>query len=524
MVNRGKKSSITYAIVIIMILSVCSKMFGFIREMFIANYFGMNNQTDAYFTALNIPSILNILLGTCVSTAFIPIYSSVLADDEQDGIEMTSSSKFANNVINISVLFSIIIAITGIIFAPFVVKIFAPDYDEVRFNLTIQYVRYLFPILPFIVIYGVFISILSVHKKFIITQLAALPFNLIIIVSTTLFYKQLGIKATVYGTILATLIQAIIVVPYMKGYHKYKFVIDLKDKNFKMLFILAAPMIIASAINEINEVVSSIVSSSLDKGSISALNYSYRIKDAIISVFVTSIILVIFPTLSKLVAEKKFDEFKSTVSKYIIIMIMLLAPIVIFSTILSKKIIIVLFQRGEFTDFDTRRTAPIFAIQILTILAFGVRDLTTRAFYSIKDFRTPVINGFIAILSNFILAIIFVKTMDINGIALASTISAYLSCLLMLIALNKKLSSLRLFDKIIDFTKLCLSLIACGLSVFFSKLMLSGLNNMVIIMVSIITGMIIYLTCLWLSKNTIFIEIVKIVKVKLKFRSHIDVN
>ena len=96
------------------------------------------------------------------------------------------------------------------------------------------------------------------------------------------------------------------------------------------------------------------------------------------------------------------------------VIIVALVPIIAGCIVLSKPIVEVLFQRNAFTTDDTIMTANILVIYVTGILAFALRDIMSRGFYSLEDSKTPMINSIIAIIFNIVLNLIFIIGYVVN--------------------------------------------------------------------------------------------------------------
>jgi adenosyl cobinamide kinase/adenosyl cobinamide phosphate guanylyltransferase len=75
-------------------------------------------------------------------------------------------------------------------------------------------------------------------------------------------------------------------------------------------------------------------------------------------------------------------------------------PIMIGIMILSTPIVKILFEQGSFNSHDTYLTSTALFYYSMGIVAVGIRDITSRAFYSLQDTKTPVKNA--VIVSDFI--------------------------------------------------------------------------------------------------------------------------
>ncbi|MDO7204828.1 lipid II flippase MurJ [Paraclostridium bifermentans] len=107
--------------------------------------------------------------------------------------------------------------------------------------------------------------------------------------------------------------------------------------------------------------------------------------------------------------------------------------------ILATPVVRILFERGAFNDRSTMLTATALVFYSVGMVGFGLRDILGKVFYSLKDTKTPMINGIIAVVLNIVLNIALVKVMGHGGLALATSLSAIICIILLFISLKKKI-------------------------------------------------------------------------------------
>ena len=73
-------------------------------------------------------------------------------------------------------------------------------------------------------------------------------------------------------------------------------------------------------------------------------------------------------------------------------------PISIGAIVLSKPIVKLLFERGAFDISATLMTESALSMYSIGLVAYGLRDIINKVFYSLQDTKTPMINGAIACL------------------------------------------------------------------------------------------------------------------------------
>lgn len=160
---------------------------------------------------------------------------------------------------------------------------------------------------------------------------------------------------------------------------------------------------IGVAVNQINAMVDRTLASTLVEGSISALNYANKLNGFVLTLFITSVALVIYPLLSRLSSEDNTRKFTESVVTSINSVVLLVMPVSVGAIVLATLIVKMLFERGEFDERATNMTSVALVMYPIVMVAFGLRDILGKIFYSLQDTKTPMINGVIAMVLNIIL-------------------------------------------------------------------------------------------------------------------------
>lgn len=256
---------------IIMLITIFSKLLGFAREISLSYFYGASNVSDAYLISLTIPTTIFSFIGTAISTCYIPVYNDI----KKNGL--IEADKFTSNLINILMLISIFFILIGLFFTGTIVRIFASGFQGETLNLAIFFTRIsLFGIL-FSTLTYVFNSYLQVNQNFILPALVGIPFDLVAILSMALSVKYNKIILPI-GSVLAIASQLVPVIPgVIKSGFKYSITFNIKDTNIKKVFSLSIPVLVGVSVNQINVLIDRTIASQISVGGISALTYANRL-------------------------------------------------------------------------------------------------------------------------------------------------------------------------------------------------------------------------------------------------------
>ena len=509
--------------IVLMFIILISKVTGFLRDVVLAQSFGASHVTDAYLTALNIPVVLFDGISAALGTTFIPMFFKIKESKGQEEV-----NKFTSNILNIITILNLVITI-GIIFTPYIVKIFAMGFKGEVFNLAVAYSRILIFAMIFIAVNGLISSYLLASGDSYISGLVTIPFNILVIVAI-LIGTVTNSYVMVAGTLIAYIGQLLFQLPrLMKTGYKHSFKVNLKDENIKSILYLVVPVFFGSYINQINAVVNRTLASTLESGSITALNYANKLNMFIVGTIAIALSTIMYPILSKLVSENKIKEFKQNLSKTINMIIMLMVPMTIMLMIFSTSIVKVLFEDGSFNSRDTYLTSSALFYYSVGTCAYGLKDILSKSFYSLQDTKIPVRNAMISVIINILLSITLVKVIGIGGLALASSISAIITTILLAISLRRKVGKIG-FSKILSvFIKVSIASVVMGIAIstLYDKIFLHGINILgenrkliaVTALISGIIGLVIYFILILLFDIKEARELLYIVKSKINNRN-----
>ena len=448
------------ATVLLMIVTIVSKVLGLFRDSVLASAYGTGKYAAVYSTANSISTILFAVIGTALATSLIPLYNKLETEDSTE-----RARGFLNSVVNLVVIVCLAIAGLGIIFAGPLVKVFAPGYQGDVYRLCVQYTRILLPSIVFVGLANIFTSYLQIKKRYVIPGFIGMPYSVIIIVSIFLSLKT-SPMVLVVGTLIAISAKALFQLPfvYKEGY-RYRPRINLQDPVMKDMMILILPVVIGVGANQINSIVDKSLASLLGTDVVASFSYAIKLYEFVQALFITSILAVIYPRLSSMIVSERIDSFLNSLKKTMNVIIVALVPIIVGCIVLSKQIVEVLFQRNAFTSKDTTMTASILLIYVIGILAFALRDVLTRGFYSMEDSKTPMINSIISIVFNISLNLILVKPLGYKGLAIATAVSAYIGLFLFNRSMKKKIEGYSSRDNYIVFAKALFAALIMGLGV-----------------------------------------------------------
>jgi putative peptidoglycan lipid II flippase len=141
----------------------------------------------------------------------------------------------------------------------------------------------------------------------------------------------------------------------------------------------------------------------------------------------------------------------------------MVVPAAVGAMIFCREVVVLVFGRGAFTHEAIEMTSKALFYYSIGMIGFGLIEVLTRAFYSLRDTKTPVRCTVVVVLANIVLNILLSRVMGIPGLALATSISGILGALVMSIYLRRRIGSFGLRTISLSFFKICIASLVMGL-------------------------------------------------------------
>ena len=369
----------------------CSRISGFARNVLMASFFGTSGLMDVWIAATKIPNVIQNLLGEgTLSASVIPVYSEFLEEgrDEEAG-------RFAGAVLGILMTVAGGTALLGILLAPFFIPVVFPRWDADKLALATILVQILFPMAAVLVISAWALAILNSHRRFLVSYLAPVAWNGVIISTLAVVGFGLGwsgrqlMLATALGALGGGVLQFVVQLPYvMPLLENFRLSLDRGVNGVGEAIRNFVPVVAARGVVNIGSLLDVIVAAWLAEGALAALGYAQMLYVLPISLFGMSIAASELPELSRQ-RKAPIGEVALQVSAALERIHFLLLPTMAAFLLLGDLFIGGLYQRGEFRSTATPVVYAVLAAYALGLLASSGSRVLSSAFYAMRDTRTP---------------------------------------------------------------------------------------------------------------------------------------
>lgn len=433
------RSAIARATVLVTLLTIGSKVLGFVRDQVIALYFGASGQTDAYVVAMAIPNIISALVVSAVGTAFLPMFTERLTKDDEDGAWALSDSVFS-----LVGGLGLLIVVLGVAAAPWLVRLMAPGFTGATFAQAVTATRIIFPGALFVVLAAPVKSVLNSRHHFAAPVAGPIVQNVAILAGLVLFVGlgRMGISGLAIGLALGMALNLGVQAPALwRGGFRYRRRLDLHSPVVRRTLALAAPMIASSLLAQVSLLVDRGLASGLPAGSIAALSFADKLRQLPLGIFATTVATVIYPTLAEFAARGDRQGLSEAVGTGLRLVLLLTLPAAVGLAVLREPIVRLLFQRGAFDAAATASTAVAVLYYAIGMVGLAGNLVLTTTFFSMHDSVTPMAVGAAGAFLNIGLDYALVGPMGHAGIALASSTAALISMALLWTMLRRRLGN-----------------------------------------------------------------------------------
>lgn len=423
--------------------TLLSRIFGFIRDVVVAWFFGAGMASDAFFVAFRIPNLLRRLLAEgSLSIAFIPVFTDHLARDGKEKAFVLARAALRL----ISVLLAVVVVL-GILLSPLIVRMVGIGFanSPEKLALTVTLTRIMFPYIFFIGLVALCMGILNVLGHFAAPALAPVFLNIAMIGSVFLISPHLEepVIGLAVGVLIGGALQLILQIPFLirKGLRFWEKT-GIYHPGIKQVGVLMLPTVFGAAVYQINILVGTLLATLLPEGSVSYLYYADRLVEFPLGIFAIATATAVLPSLSRQAAARDFEALRSTFAYSLNLVSYITIPAMVGLIVLREPIVSLLFQRGEFDATTVRMTAVALLYYTVGLWGFSAVRIVVSTYYALQDTRTPVRMAAISLVVNGVLSVILMQWLRHGGLALATSLATMVNLALLLKALRSRLGRL----------------------------------------------------------------------------------
>lgn len=425
---------------IIGVATFVSRVLGFIRDVVIARLFGVYLYAQAFVVAFKIPNLLRDLVGEgAANAAFVPVFSEYrIKYDEKE------FWRLANVVLNLMLVLLTSLTLAGILAAPFLVRLIAPGFmaEPQKLAATVQLTRIIFPYILLISLAAYAVGLLNTLEHFSVPAFAPCLLNVSVIIFALIFGEN--VTGLACGVLVGGLLQLAVQVPvlYKKGFRIRGFLRDFKHPGAKLISKLMLPRVFSTSVYQLNNFVDSIFGSLnfiVGEGGVAVLYFAYRLIQFPLGVFSNALSQAILPAFSAQALEADLENLKRTLSFGLRATFFVMLPASAGLMVLSGPIINGLFGGGRFDSYSAQATSVVLFFYSIGLTAYASTKIMQSCFFALKDTVTPAKVSVLTLALNIVFNAILMFPLKMSGLALATSLSSWLTSLTLFLILLRRL-------------------------------------------------------------------------------------
>ena len=410
--------------------STIGRGIGFLIPFFIAAWFGITSETDAFFFAYGLILFLSGIFASVVQSIIVPYIAEARSKNEDVG-------SFVGRILGISTIGLAGLAGLFLLLAkPFLSLI--THFDPASLNLIYILLIEATPLTVLLVWTSVLAGSLNAYKKFALPALSPgfrAGVNLAIIFSLK---DTLGVHAIAWGYVIGEIFRIIILLSAIHNFKLFSphFAINL-DPKLKEFFKTASYQIVAMVALGLNPVVDKTMASWLGQGSVSVLHYADRLYMIPLTFLGTGLMVTILSHWSGRYYQSGYQRLNEDVKKALKAVGCITLPIAVFLILLHKPIVKLAFGRGVFAQEMLAEVGWVWICYLLGFVPYIGARIYVRFFITVKNSKVILFVSLVKNIANVVFNLLFMNLLGIAGIALSTSLVSVAEICLFISAFSK---------------------------------------------------------------------------------------
>lgn len=383
---------------ILALFALGSQLLAVVRDRLLAHNFGAGGELDLYYAAFRIPDLLYVLFASVLSIyVLLPFVNRAV--EEKGAVAGTAvlSQVF-------TLFLWVYVAIAGLLalFAPMYVSVVFPGFTGRYEELTI--LLQLLLLQPLLLgVSSLFGVVTQMNHRFVLYALSPLLYNIGIIFGIVALYPIFGLMGLAIGVVLGAIGHVLVQLPFVaKSEYAFSLVPRINSTLMRQILAVSIPRALTLSVNQIVLLILIGMASVMAVGSVSVFQFSFNLQSVPLAIIGVSYSVAAFPTLSTLFAQRDQQGFNTQLLTALRHIIFWSIPIIGLVIVLRAQIVRVLLGSGAFDWSDTRLTAAMLAIFVISLVAQAILLLLVRAFYAGGKTLLPLVvalgSGIVSIL------------------------------------------------------------------------------------------------------------------------------
>ncbi|PYO51138.1 MAG: hypothetical protein DMD72_00395 [Gemmatimonadetes bacterium] len=407
---------------------------GLILDALILSAFGVGSQTDAFFTALTVPLLITNVFSIQGPKVLIPVFSDFFRRDDH-----AAAWDLLRNLLTTAFCVLSGICLLGAALSVIIVPLQIPGLESKTIAAAVRLSRLIFGLVLCQGLASILQAVLYAQHRYLVSSSGKLVSNIVTIMVVMFCRGHLGIQAVAAGMLLGNVVQ-VVVLALALSRNKFRYYWVLKPFDPKLQEILRSfryPLA-GHLAGESGMILQNVLGSFLGSGNLTVMRYASRIVQAIAGILLGSVVQVTFPLMAKHAAANDLRAQRKTLLESIRLLTIVGLPVCIWLILAARALVVLLFERGEFSGADAALTGVLIQFMVPDILLGRVVSMSQTLFYANKDMRTPLISTVIFTLAHTTFAILLVRFLGVLGLPIAVSLASLSNAIYMTVKVHSR--------------------------------------------------------------------------------------
>ena len=399
-------------------LSLAVKIVSTLKEIVIAQQFGVGDALDAFLIAYLVPSFaINVIAGS-FNAALIPTYVQVREQEGQEAAQRLFSSVMVWSA-GLLIAFSVLLGIAS----SYILPVLGSSFSSEKLALTRTLFLIVLPTLPLSGMFVTWAAVLNAGERFALAAIAPVLTPIVVILVVYGWGGTWGVYAFAVAMVVGAILEASLVMSALKRQgispipRWYGMTPSLKQVTKQYIPMVAGALMMGST-----GLVDQSMAAMLGPGSVSVLNYGNKISSVVVTIGAMAVSTAVLPQFSRMVAAGLWANVRNTIKTYTRLIFFITIPLSFIMILTSQALVSLLFQKGAFTASDTLQVASVQSLYILQLPFYVCGMLFVRLISAFKANHILMWGTAISFVLNISLDYLFMKRLGVPGIALSTSV------------------------------------------------------------------------------------------------------
>jgi putative peptidoglycan lipid II flippase len=376
--------------VVITLFTLAGQGVAFATQVITAAAFGARADMDAFLAANTLPQYVIAVSLNALGYVFIPVFIEYMsAGREQEAWQI------AGAMITMCLLVLGGLAVVGVAFAGTLLSLATPGLSANSLQLARQVAIITWPATVATGFTSLLAGIYQAQGRFGWPAAAPVIGALVNLTLVILLVRPLGVIGLAIAATANMSLQAILLAPILIGRTRLRWAFNWRHAGVRKVLNLLWPLILSGVCIRATLIVDRYLASGLGEGTISHLEYAYKLLGLLGTLVSTGLATVLFRRMATNTAQSDLLGMRRTVSGGLRLMWLAVAPVITVGGVLALPVVTILLQRGQFGSDDAKAVAVLLQIYLFALAGMCMGSVIFRGLYALKETRL------IALLSTF---------------------------------------------------------------------------------------------------------------------------